>query len=141
MPSPDVAIRAAGLRLTAPRGFVFEALAGHPHATAEEVFSSVKQQHAQVSIQSVYNALGDFERVGLVQRIELASHPGRFELRVGDNHHHLVCSSCGKVEDVDCVTGQAPCLHVEHPEGYFIQRAEVTFWGVCESCSTSQNSM
>lgn len=133
---PTAAIRAAGLRLTAPRTFVFEALMAKPHATADEVLEAVRLRHADASIQSVYNALSDFERAGLVQRIELAGHAGRFELRVGDNHHHLVCSDCGRVEDVDCVTGQAPCLHVDHPDGYAIHRAEVTFWGVCHACAS-----
>ncbi|MGV1034597.1 MAG: Fur family transcriptional regulator [Microbacteriaceae bacterium] len=136
MPSPEVAIRQAGLRLTAPRGFVFDALASRPHASADEVLATVKCQHADASIQSVYNALGDFERVGLVRRIELAGHPGRYELRVGDNHHHLVCSECGRVEDIDCVTGEAPCLAPGDDHGYTIHVAEVTFWGVCSACAS-----
>lgn len=135
----EPALRAAGLRVTASRRAVFAALAQHQHGTAETVLQSVQRHAPEASAQSVYNALGDFERAGLVRRIELAGHAGRFELRVGDNHHHLVCSECGRVEDVDCVTGEAPCLRPGHDHGYQIQVAEVTFWGICSACAQEAN--
>ena len=142
--SADQVIREAGLRSTSPRVAVFDALRAQPHATAETIWNTVKSQSPQSSVQSVYNALSDFEKAGLVRRVELAGHPGRFELRVGDNHHHLVCSECGRVEDVECVTGQAPCLDFPQPSGYAVTRAEVTFWGVCTACAlepTSQTTL
>jgi len=85
--------------------------------------------------QSVYNALGDFVAAGLARRIEPAGQPGRYEMRVDDNHHHLVCSTCGRVEDVDCVVGEAPCLEPSSTNGYRIHAAEVTFWGLCADCA------
>ena len=95
----------------------------------------------QTSLQSVYNALGDFVDAGLARRIEPAGHPGLFELRVGDNHHHVVCTGCGRVDDVECVVGEAPCLHVPDGTGYEIRTAEVTFWGVCPACRAHRDSM
>lgn len=131
----DDAIRAAGLRVTEQRRAVFAALAGRPHVSAEEL-------HAQlpaVTLQSVYNALGDFATAGLVRRIEPAGHPMMFELRVGDNHHHLVCTGCGAVEDVDCAVGHAPCLIPSATHGYCIATAEVTYWGLCADCAQASN--
>jgi Fur family ferric uptake transcriptional regulator len=87
-----------------------------------------------VKVQSVYNALGDFVATGLVRRIEPAGHAGLYELRVHDNHHHLVCSGCGRIEDVDCVVGQAPCLAPSATHGFAVHTAEVTFWGLCPDC-------
>lgn len=128
------AIRAAGLRVTESRTAVYEALRERPHATADEVFTVVLPQVPSTSRQSVYNALGDFADAGLVRRIEPAGRSMMFELRVDDNHHHLVCSSCGAVQDVDCVVGHAPCLTPSASHGFAIEAAEVTFWGVCPAC-------
>ena len=133
----DTAIRDAGLRVTATRRAVFDALCAHPHASADQVFERVRDGLDAPSKQSVYNALGDFVAAGLVRRIEPAGQPGRYEMRVADNHHHLVCSECGRIEDVDCVVGHAPCLHPSATSGYRIHTAEVTFWGVCADCAAA----
>lgn len=132
--APDALLRTAGLRVTATRTAVFEALTAKPHASADEVFDRIREALPGTSIQSVYNALGDFVDAGLARRIEPAGRPGMFELRVDDNHHHMVCTSCGRVEDVDCVVGAAPCLHAPEGSGFDVRSAEVTFWGLCPNC-------
>jgi Fur family ferric uptake transcriptional regulator len=132
--TPEALLRTAGLRVTSTRTAVFDALAGKPHASADEVFDRIRATLPGTSKQSVYNALGDFVDAGLARRIEPAGHPGMFELRVDDNHHHMVCTGCGRIEDVDCVVGSAPCLHVPEGSGFDIRSAEVTFWGLCPSC-------
>ena len=141
MPQLEAAerIRAAGLRVTDSRRAVVEALVERPHASAEELFAIVARSVPQTSLQSVYNALGDFADAGLVRRIEPAGRPGLFELRVADNHHHLVCTGCGAVEDVDCVVGAPPCLEPQDAHGFAVQVAEVTFWGLCASCAASRS--
>ncbi|MGX1932573.1 Fur family transcriptional regulator [Microbacterium resistens] len=131
----EAAIRRAGLRVTESRRQVFEALRAHPHASAEDVYERVRPALASTSRQSVYNALGDFAAAGIVRRIEPAGHPMLFELRVDDNHHHLICTRCGGVEDVDCATGHAPCLIPSETHGYRIATAEVTYWGLCAACA------
>ncbi|UWF78204.1 MULTISPECIES: Fur family transcriptional regulator [Microbacterium] len=131
--SADEAIRGAGLRITESRRAVYEALAAHPHATAEDVHAALS---SPTSLQSVYNALGDFAAAGLVRRIEPAGHPMMFELRVDDNHHHLVCTQCGAIEDVDCAVGHAPCLLPGDARGYRVAVAEVTYWGLCARCAS-----
>ncbi|NQX12704.1 transcriptional repressor [Microbacteriaceae bacterium VKM Ac-2855] len=135
----DAAIRGAGLRVTDTRREVLQVLQTQPHARADDVFARVRETLPATSLQSVYNALGDFVDAGLARRIEPEGHPGLFELRVADNHHHIVCRSCGRVEDVDCVQEQAPCLHPAPAQthGFTVQAAEVTFWGVCPECATA----
>jgi Fur family transcriptional regulator, stress-responsive regulator len=133
-PAPESVLRDAGLRVTSTRTAVLQVLSGMPHADADEVYQAVRVDLPSTSLQSVYNALGDFVDAGLARRIEPAGHPGLFELRVGDNHHHVVCTGCGRVDDVECVVGAAPCLHVPAGTGYDIRSAEVTFWGVCPDC-------
>lgn len=135
-PRADDAIRAAGLRLTEPRRAVFDALRLRPHARADDLLSQVLTTVPGTSLQSVYNALSDFTEAGLVRRIEPAGHPGMFELRAGDNHHHLICTDCGAIEDVDCVVGAAPCLNPSDDHGFVVRVAEVTFWGTCRRCAT-----
>lgn len=130
-------IRRAGLRATEPRRAVLEVLREHAHVRADDVLSRVLPAVPGTSLQSVYNVLGDFADAGLVRRIEPAGHPMLFELRVDDNHHHLICTSCGAVEDVDCVTGHAPCLTPSDDHGFRIAVAEVTFWGVCGACAAA----
>lgn len=137
LPETDDAIRAAGLRVTESRRAVFDALAGSPHARADQLLTRVLATVPGTSLQSVYNALSDFADAGLVRRIEPAGHPGLFELRAGDNHHHLVCTECGAIEDVDCVVGAAPCLTPSDDHGYVIRVAEVTFWGTCSTCAAA----
>lgn len=132
---PDAVIRTAGLRVTEPRRAVLIALDDRPHATAEEVFQAVVESVPSTSLQSVYNALSDFGDAGIVRRFEPAGRPGLFELRVADNHHHLICTECGDVRDVDCVVGDAPCLTPADSQGFAVQVAEVTFWGVCPDCA------
>ncbi|MGL6235729.1 MAG: Fur family transcriptional regulator [Segniliparus sp.] len=124
----------AGLRVTAPRVAVLETLASAPHATADQIASEVRARLGTVSTQAIYDALRTFEENGLVRRIEPAGSPARYETRAGDNHHHLVCRKCGKVADVDCVVGHAPCLEPAHDAGYVLDEAEVVFWGVCPEC-------
>lgn len=136
----DAAIRAAGLRVTDSRRAVYDALREHPHATAEAVHDRVSATLSSSNLQSVYNALGDFAAAGLVRRIEPAGHPMMFELRVDDNHHHLVCTRCGDVTDVDCATGHAPCLTPVDARGYRVATAEVTYWGLCESCVQAETT-
>jgi len=131
---PDAVIRSAGLRVTEPRRAVLIALSDQPHASAEDVFRAVVETVPSTSLQSVYNALSDFADAGMVRRIEPAGRPGLFELRVSDNHHHLICTECGDVRDVDCVVGAAPCLTPGDSQGFTLQVAEVTFWGVCPEC-------
>ena len=134
-------IRGAGLRVTESRRAVLEALEVRSHASADELFALVARSVPNTSLQSVYNALGDFVDAGLVRRIEPAGRPGLFELRVDDNHHHLICSVCGAVEDVDCVVGEAPCLTPSDARGYTLHVAEVTFWGLCPACAASGSSI
>lgn len=131
------AIRAAGLRVTESRRAVFDALRERPHAKADEVLGQVLATVPSTSLQSVYNALSDFTDAGLVRRIEPAGHPGLFELRTGDNHHHLICTECGTICDVDCVVGAAPCLTPDDDQGFTVRVAEVTFWGTCPSCASA----
>ncbi|WP_062299339.1 Fur family transcriptional regulator [Demequina maris] len=127
-------LRGAGLRVTEPRRAVIEALEGLPHASADAVHARVAQTLPDVSLQTVYNVLHDLTGRGLARSIEPGDHPARYELRVGDNHHHLVCTHCGAIADVDCVVGQAPCLTPDDDHGYAVAEAEVTFWGLCGDC-------
>lgn len=130
----DARIRASGLRVTSGRLAVLEILAETPHADVEQVVASLKPRAPQTSPQAVYSVLNAFVAAGLVRRIEPDGHPGRYELRVDDNHHHLVCTSCGAVVDVDCTMGKAPCLHPDTTAGYVVSAAEITFWGLCPAC-------
>lgn len=139
---PDVTatLRDAGLRVTESRVAVLDALARAPHASADAVFAEVAPGLPKASRQSVYNALGDFVDAGIVRRIEPAGRPMLFELRVDDNHHHLVCTSCGAVQDVDCAVGAAPCLHPSDDHGFVVASAEVTYWGLCGVCAASADA-
>lgn len=137
MPSVDEAIRSAGLRLTAARKAAFEALGAHSHASADDVYARVAQTAPGTTLQSVYNALSDFVDAGLVRRIEPAGHPRLYELRTGDNHHHIVCTSCGAIADVDCAVGHAPCLTPSDAHGFAVHTAEVTYWGLCSGCTAA----
>ncbi|ERK72017.1 Fur family transcriptional regulator [Leifsonia aquatica] len=128
------ALRAGGLRVTQGRLAVLDALTRLPHADADSVFRAVLPALPGTSIQNVHNVLGDLTAVGLLRRIEPAGSPARYERRTGDNHHHVVCTSCGAVADVDCVVGHAPCLHPGDASGFTVNTAEVTFWGLCPSC-------
>jgi Fur family transcriptional regulator, stress-responsive regulator len=134
------ALRAAGLRITASRLAVLSAVTNGKHVTAEEVAASARDRVGSISTQAVYDVLGALTRAGLVRRIEPAGSPARYETRVADNHHHLVCRSCGAIVDVDCVIGEPPCVLPSDASGYVIDEAEVTFWGICPACQTTSNS-
>jgi Fe2+ or Zn2+ uptake regulation protein len=127
-------LRQAGLRVTAPRQSVLQWLAEHPHATAEQIRSGVATRLGSVSTQTVYDVLAACTSAGLVRRIEPAGHPARFERRTGDNHHHMVCRTCGRTDDVDCAVNVRPCLTPSDDRGYLLDEAEVVFWGICPSC-------
>jgi Fe2+ or Zn2+ uptake regulation protein len=126
-------IRAAGLRVTGPRVAVLEALYAVPHADVDSVLTAVRA-NTDVSTQAVYDVLRAFTEAGLVRRIEPAGSPARFETRVGDNHHHVVCRVCGATADVDCAVGATPCLDPSDHHGFLIDEAEVTYWGLCPAC-------
>lgn len=130
----DVLFRRHGLRLTAQRLAVLRAVGRSPHSTADEIHTLVRADIGAASRQAVYDALGALADRGLVRRIQPAGSPARYEDRVGDNHHHLVCRRCHQLVDVDCATGEAPCLTAADRYGYEIDEAEVTWWGLCPDC-------
>lgn len=140
LPPTHTTLRDAGLRVTGPRMAVLDILAEHPHVTVDALAERVRERLGTVSTQAVYDVLAVFVDAGLVRRIEPAGSPARFETRTGDNHHHLVCRSCGTVTDVDCVTGSAPCLTPDDAAGYDVDEVEVVFWGYCTSCQLHQPS-
>ncbi|UAL29688.1 transcriptional repressor [Nocardioides rotundus] len=137
--TPEERLRGAGMRVTRPRVAVLDAVHAHPHADTGTVLSSVRSALPTVSHQAVYDCLGALTDAGLVRRIQPAGSVARYELRVGDNHHHLVCRACGSVTDVDCAVGGAPCLtpagdeHLTH--GFVVDEAEVIYWGLCAACA------
>jgi Fe2+ or Zn2+ uptake regulation protein len=134
-PNSAAALRRAGLRVTASRLAVLSALAaGAPHASADAVVGAVRERLGDVSAQTVYNVLRTFTDVALVRRIEPAGRPGLYELRVGDNHHHIVCRRCDAIADVDCAVGTTPCLTAADGSDYEIDEAEVIYWGRCPAC-------
>ncbi|OFB39971.1 transcriptional repressor [Mycolicibacterium sp. (ex Dasyatis americana)] len=134
---PKALLRAAGLRVTAPRVAVLQALAEHPHSTADDVAGLARENLGSVSTQAVYDVLRACVNAGLVRRIEPAGSSARYETRAGDNHHHLVCRVCGAVADVDCAVGETPCLEPSDLAGFAVDEAEVVFWGVCADCQTA----
>lgn len=127
-------LKAHGLQVTAQRLAVLQAVSDLSHGTADEVATAARSEIGAISHQAVYDALGALVGAGLVRRIQPAGSPARFEDRVGDNHHHLVCRTCGRMVDVDCAVGAAPCLTAAADAGYEIDEAEVTYWGRCPSC-------
>ncbi len=128
-------LRGVGLRVTRPRVAVLTAVYAHPHADTDTIIGAVREDIPEVSHQAVYDSLRVLTAAGLVRRIQPSGSLARYEARVGDNHHHVVCRSCGVVEDVDCAVGEAPCLIASDDRGYTIDEAEVTFWGLCSGCS------
>ena len=129
-------LRDRGIQVTAQRLAVFRAVAAQPHITADAVAEIVRAEIGAISLQSVYDALGVLVAEQLIRRIQPAGSPARFEDRVGDNHHHLICRVCGRVVDVDCAVGSAPCLTAADDSGYEIDEAEVAYWGRCPDCLT-----
>ena len=134
----DERLRAAGLRVTRPRLSVLGVLAEHPHIDAETIATAARAVHPSISPQAVYGVLKALVGAGLARRIEPAGGPALYELRVGDNHHHLVCRECGLVADVDCVVGAAPCLAPSDAAGFAVDEAEVVFWGLCAGCQVTR---
>jgi len=127
-------LRREGLRVTAQRLAVLQAVSDHPHATADAVAETVRGEIGSISTQAVYDALATLAERGLLRRIQPAGSPARYEDRVADNHHHLICRSCGCMVDVDCASGEAPCLTASDDRGYEIDEAEVVYWGRCPQC-------
>jgi len=138
--TPDVenALRGASLRVTRPRVSVLTALNAHPHADTDTVIRAVREDLGEVSHQAVYDVLRALTGAGLIRRIEPSGSVARYESRVGDNHHHVVCRSCGSIADVDCAVGDTPCLIASDDHGFTIDEAEVTYWGRCPACSTAE---
>jgi Fur family ferric uptake transcriptional regulator len=130
-------LRLADLRVTQPRLAVLEAVQANPHADTETILAAVRDVLPRVSQQAVYDVLHAMTAAGLVRRIRPSGSLARYESRVGDNHHHVVCRSCGAIADVDCAVGDAPCLTASHDNGFRVDEAEVIFWGTCPDCSTS----
>ncbi|WP_406431417.1 transcriptional repressor [Streptomyces sp. NBC_00631] len=140
--SPTTAeeLRGAGLRVTAARVALLETVRHGDHLDVEAIASGVRERVGHISLQAVYDALHALTTAGLIRRIEPAGSPARFEGRVGDNHHHVLCRSCGAVADVDCAVGDAPCLTASDDHGFAIDEAEVIYWGLCPACSTVSSS-
>jgi Fur family ferric uptake transcriptional regulator len=134
MTDPTQSLRDHGVQVTAQRLAVLRAVAGRPHGTADTIAEDVRAEIGAISRQGVYDALGVLSEKGLIRRIQPAGSPARYEDRVGDNHHHLICRVCGRMEDVDCAVGETPCLHAADDSGYVIDEAEVIFWGICPEC-------
>lgn len=128
-------LREAGLRVTGGRIALVGSLEASPHSDAESLARMLRETLPGTSVQSVHNMLSDLTAAGILRRIEPAGSPARYERRRGDNHHHLVCSNCGAIADVDCVVGEAPCLAPSDTAGYAVHSAEVTFWGLCPTCA------
>ena len=140
IPTTAEELRAAGLRVTAARVALLEAVRRGDHFGVEALAAAVRDRVGHVSVQAVYEALHALTAAGLIRRIEPAGSPARFEGRVGDNHHHVVCRSCGAVADVDCAVGSAPCLTASDDHGFSIDEAQVIYWGLCPGCSTTRSS-
>jgi Fe2+ or Zn2+ uptake regulation protein len=133
-------LRGAALRVTRPRLAVLTAVYEHPHADTDQILGAARTELGELSHQAVYDVLRALTTAGLVRRIEPAGSVARYESRVGDNHHHVVCRSCGVVADVDCAVGSTPCLTASDDRGFAIDEAEVTYWGLCPDCSIAPSS-
>ncbi|MCZ4509276.1 Fur family transcriptional regulator [Streptomyces sp. ActVer] len=139
-PTTAEELRGVGLRVTAARVALLETVRGGDHLGVEAIASGVRDRVGHISLQAVYEALHALTAAGLIRRLEPPGSPARFEGRVGDNHHHLVCRTCGVVVDVDCAVGHAPCLTASDDRGFAIDEAEVIYWGLCPACSTTSSS-
>lgn len=133
-------LRGAALRVTRPRVAVLTAVYAHPHADTDSIISVVRADLGEVSHQAIYDVLRALTAARLVRRIQPAGSVARYESRVGDNHHHVVCRSCGVIADADCAVGTAPCLTASDDHGFAIDEAEVIYWGLCPDCSTATSS-
>ncbi|EMF51915.1 MULTISPECIES: Fur family transcriptional regulator [Streptomyces] len=139
-PNTAVELRGAGLRVTAARVALLETVRDGDHLGVEAIAAGVRDRVGHISLQAVYEALNALAGAGLVRRLEPPGSPALYEGRVGDNHHHLVCRSCGAVVDVDCAVGHAPCLTASDDRGFAIDEAEVIYWGLCPPCSAASTS-
>src|ERR1700691_113192 len=137
---PAELLRQGGYRVTGQRLAVLRAVSTEPHVTADAVMEAVRAEMGAISVKAVYDALGVLVDVGVAGRIQPAGSPARFEARVSDNHHHVICRSCGRTDDVDCAVGEAPCLTASDDHGFSIDEAEVIYWGLCPDCSTATSS-
>lgn len=135
---PSTLLRQRGLRVTAQRLAVLRAVSDVPHVTADVVAEKARGEIGSISIQAVYDALGSLTETGLLRRIQPAGSPARYEGRVGDNHHHLICRVCDRMVDVDCAVGEPPCLTAAEDFGYEIDEAEVIYWGRCPECAAGE---
>ena len=131
---PAEKLREKGIPVTAQRLAVMRAVSGRPHATADDIAKHVRSELGTISKQAVYDSLGMLTENGLIRRIQPADSPARYEDRVGDNHHHLICRKCGATVDVDCAVGKRPCLEASDDSGFIIDEAEVIYWGICPDC-------
>jgi Fur family ferric uptake transcriptional regulator len=138
-PTLEPLLRGAGLRVTKPRLAVLSAVHRHPHADTDALIGAVRRQLGEVSHQAVYDVLRALTGAGLVRKIQPAGSVARYESRVGDNHHHVVCRSCGAIADVDCAVGHTPCLTASDDHGFVVDEAEVVYWGTCPECAASSN--
>jgi Fur family ferric uptake transcriptional regulator len=138
-PTPELEsmLRGAALRVTRPRVAVLSVVHDNPHLDTDAIIRAVRDQLGEVSHQAVYDVLRVLTTTGLVRRIQPGGSTARYESRVGDNHHHVVCRSCGTIADVDCAVGEVPCLTASDDHGFTIDEAEVVFWGLCPDCSTA----
>lgn len=134
-------LRAAGLRVTAPRLAVLAVVREGDHLAVDDIGDLARKRIGSISLQAVYDVLAALVRVGLVRRIEPSGSPARFESRVGDNHHHLICRRCNAVVDVDCAVGHAPCLDPSFTFGYAIEEAEINYWGLCPACAPTADAV
>ena len=137
---PSDLLREQGLRVTAQRLAVLRAVSDAPHATADAVAETVRGEIGAISVQAVYDALAALTEKGLLRRIQPAGSPARYEDRVGDNHHHLICRACERMVDVDCAVGEAPCLTAVEDLGFEIDEAEVVYWGRCPDCVSEKGT-
>jgi Fe2+ or Zn2+ uptake regulation protein len=133
-------LREVGLRVTRPRVAVLSALHDHPHVDTDSIIAAARADVGWVSHQAVYDVLRALTETGLVRRIQPGGSVARYEVRVGDNHHHLVCRSCGAIVDVDCAVGRAPCLTAAADAGFDVDEAEVFYWGRCPACATERQT-
>jgi len=133
-------LRGSALRVTRPRVAVLAAVHANPHADTDSIIGVARRDLPDVSHQAVYDVLRVLTTAGLVRRLQPSGSVARYESRVGDNHHHVVCRSCGVIADVDCAVGETPCLIASDDRGFLIDEAEVIYWGVCSICSAAQSS-
>ena len=133
-------LRKRGLQVTTQRVAILESVAKQPHCTAEAVETNVRNRLGSISHQAVYDGLAKLVEHDLLRRIQPSRSPARFETRTGDNHHHLICRLCGRMIDVDCAVGHAPCLEPADTAGYDVEEAEVIYWGHCPDCRTTESN-